>query len=47
MITGELKIEANTDFDDYTAFDLTASRDALVVQVHFWDYANLFEQFGS
>jgi hypothetical protein len=47
MITGEIKIEANTYFDDCTAFDLTASRDALVVQVHFWDYANLFEQFGS
>jgi hypothetical protein len=47
MITGELKIGINADFDDYASFDVTASRGTLAVHVHFWAQANLFEQFGA
>lgn len=47
MIPGELRIVASTDYDDYATSDLTASRAELKVHVHFWDYLDLFEQFGS
>jgi hypothetical protein len=47
MIVGELKISANSDVNDYAAFDLTASRNTLQVHAHFWEYVNVFEQFGA
>jgi hypothetical protein len=47
MIVGELKISASSYSDDYAAFDLTASRNTLQVHAHFWEYINVFEQFGA
>lgn len=38
---------ASTDCDNYAAFDLRASLGALNIEVHFWDYSDLFQSFGS